>query len=212
MVIAGGILLEKEENPWEDGKFPWARFVNYVDPRQFWGISEIEQLRETQKLKNKVISFALDVLTLMGNPIWIVDDASGVDTDNLTNQPGLVVEKAAGSEVRREEGVQLQPWVLQLLEVISRQYDDIAGQSDLTKGVGSPDNSGYAIDLLQQAQQTRLRQKSRNLDAYMQNLGQLYASRIFQFYSIPRVIRMTENQEASKYFKFHIDTRPVLDD
>ncbi len=209
MVVAGGILLEKEENPYEDGKFPWAKLVNYIDPRQFWGISEIEQIKEPQKLKNKVFSFALDVLTLMGNPIWIVDDAANVDTDNLTNQPGLVVEKSSGGTVTREEGVQLQPWVLNLLDRVSSEFDDIAGENSIGKSVGSADNSGYAIDLLQQAQQVRLRQKARNIDGYMQNLGQLYMARVFQFYSIPRVIRLTNNQESAKYFKFYVENREV---
>jgi hypothetical protein len=142
----------------------------------------------------------------MGNPIWVIDTTSGVDTDNLVNSPGLVVEKEPGSEVRREEGVQLQPYVLQLIDRMKLWFDDISGSSDSSRGV-KPEGvtAASAITALQDASQTRLRQKSKNIDACMQNFGQMYQSRVFQFYTAPRVFRITNDQNVTKYFKFHVD-------
>jgi hypothetical protein len=213
IVTCNGVLLEDGPLEYDDAKFPYLRLVNYIDPRQFFGISEIEQLESPQKIFNKLISFALDVLTLMGNPIWVVDSTSGVDTDNLFNRPGLVVEKEPGTQVTREEGVQLQPYVLQMIENLKMWFDDVSGSNDVSRG-NRPEGvtAASAITALQEAQQTRTRQKMRNMDAFLQDMGKMYASRVFQFYDAPRIFRVTGQDQSTRYFKFHVDKQEVMDE
>lgn len=206
IVTAGQVLLESCEAEFEDGQFPFDKMINYILPREFWGMGEVEQLEGPQKTFNKIVSYALDVMTLMGNPIWVVGTNSGIDTDNLFNKPGLVVEADDITQVHREPGVQLQPFILELLNQYKGFMDGISGQTDLSRGVEPTDvTAASAISDLQEAQQTRVRLKSRNLDAFLQGFGKKYLSRVFQFYSVPRIVRVTGNDNADEYFHFHVE-------
>jgi hypothetical protein len=205
IVHANGVLLEDGDNPYIDGKFPFARAQDHIRAREFWGMGEVEQLRGPQDMVNKVMSYVMDVLILMGNPIWVCDTSSGVDTDNLINAPGLVIEKNEGSEVRRESGVQLQPFILQTLDRLVELFEKISGINDVSQGAQPRNASGIAIELLQEAAQTKLRLKSRNIEAWLTEVGQQFVSRILQYYTIPRVIRLTGDDNAGRFFKVAID-------
>jgi hypothetical protein len=206
VVMHNNVIMEDIPNPYQDGRFPYAKLVNYIDPHQFWGISEVENIEGPQQIYNKVFSFVLDVLTLTGNPIWIVDSASGIDVDNLLNQPGAILEPNPGSEVRRVEGTQLQPYVFQLLEKVEDVIDQVAGDRDVSRGV-KPEGvtAARAIEALQDTAQTRLRQKSRFLDAFIEDIGRMYAHRALQFYTVPRVFRITNEQGSEQFFRLSVE-------
>jgi len=207
--IIGGVLIYDKEYPYDDfeDRFcPIARLQNYILPREFYGISEVEQLESPQRIFNKLVSFSLDVLTLMGNPIWVVDSTANVDTDALINRPGLIVEKDPSGQVRREEGVQLQPYVMALIDRMQSWFNEISGSTDITRGQ-KPEGvtAASAIRTLQDASQTRLRLKSRILDTFLQDIGQMYVSRIFQLYTAPKIFRITNDGNATQYFKVSIE-------
>lgn len=205
IVMANGSLLEDGDNPYTDGKFPYARFVDYIRPREFWGQGEVEALKGPQMVINKLLSYVMDTIVIMGNPIWVVSTDSGVDTNNLFNVPGSVVEKNPSGEVRREAGVGMPPHILALFDRVTDLFDKISGIYEVSQGVApSANSSGLAIERLQEAAQTKLRLKNRNMEQWLTQVGQQLVSRILQFYTVPRVIRLTENQGAEKYFRFHV--------
>lgn len=208
IVVCGDVLCSDGEYPYDDeGDFhPFSRLVNYVDPRSFYGISEVEPVKAPQDMFNRILSYAMDCFVLMGNPIWIIDDTSGVDEENLVNRQGLIVTKAANSEVRREAGVQINPDLFSLLDRVRTWFNDESGSQDISRGA-KPDGvtAASAIQSLQEAAQTRLRLKSRNLDDFLQSLGQKWRNRTMQFTSVPKAYRTTNNQNVQKYFKFHVE-------
>lgn len=206
IITCAGVLLDDGPIPYDDGEIPFDRYVNYLLPREFWGMSEVEQLKGPQRMINKIYSFALDVLTLMGNPIWMVPSSSGVDPDSLTNRPGLNVEYDGENSPQRVEGVSLQPFVLQMFDKLGEVFDSISGSQDVTRGVQPTGvTAASAISSLQEAAHTRIRQKARNLDFYLQGVGQKYLSRLFQFMSAPQVYRLTGKDGAARYFRMQVE-------
>ncbi len=203
IVIAGNVVLEDGELEADDKSIPVQKLINYIDPRSWFGISDVEQQQSPQKIFNKLVSFSLDVLTLMGNPIWIVDTESGVDTDNLFNIPGAVIEKEPGSEVRRETGVQLQPYVMQLIDRMKLWFDDVSGSQEVTRGSNPAGvTAARAIEALQETGRTRIRQKTRNMDNFLREFGRQYVQWALKNYTVPRIRRITGRDGIDKFFQF----------
>jgi len=206
VVIANNVILEDGPIGHDDNEIPAQRFVNYMLAREFWGISEVEQIEGPQRIFNKIFSFALDVLTLTGNPIWLNPVNSGVEDDLLRNEPGLVVPHNAGAAPTRQDGSQLNPIVLRLAETIENWIDGTAGSNDITRGVNPTGvTAARAIRDLQQSSHTRIRQKSRNLDRYLRHMGRQWLSRVLQNYTQSRVFRLTNDQGVANYFRFHVE-------
>lgn len=211
-VIANGMYLKNDELPYKDGLIPFSKYVNYADPRSFWGISECEQLASPQKVFNKILSYTLDVLLYTSNPIWIVDNSSDVDTDKINNMPGLIIEKAQGSEVRREPGGQLNPGFIQVLDRLVEWFNTTAGQSDFSQGQAPGGvTAASAIEQLISASRTRIRQKMRNLDVYLKTVGEQYRNRVLEFYTVPRVYRITEKDGSMYFMKFAVESEQDAD-
>ncbi|TFG82025.1 MAG: hypothetical protein E4G74_03290 [Erysipelotrichales bacterium] len=205
IVIANKVLLEDIENPYIDGKKPFARGVNYILPREFWGTGEVEQLMGPQETINKIWAYMMDVMETMSNPVWLNPTTSGVFDSSLKAKPGLVIPHHLGSEPRRMQGSEIPSSMFAAFDRAREIFDKISGVNDVSQGVIPAGMSGVAIDELKEASQTRIRLKSRNVDAWLNDVGQMFASRILQFYTVPRIVRLTENDGAEKYFKFAMD-------
>jgi hypothetical protein len=206
VVIANGIILEDGPLPYDDGLIPFSKYVNYCDPRQFWGISEVEQLESPQRAFNKILSYAIDIMLYCSNPGWIISNDADVDTDNLTNQPGAVIEKSPSGTVERVQGAQLPPHFMQVLDRLVGWFNDVAGQSEFSRGEAPGGvTASSAIEQLIAASRTRIRQKQRNLDDYLQDSGRQYLNRILQYYTVPRVFRITGKDGTPYFMKMSIE-------
>jgi hypothetical protein len=204
--IANGILLKEEELPFAHGKFPFMRYQNYILPREFYGVSEVEQLQSPQKVFNRLVNSALELLELMGNPVWVTSSDSNVDPYHLINKTGLVIEKSPGSEVQRMQGSDINPTALQMIDRMEQWFNNVAGTQDVTRGQtpGSV-TAASAIEQLQEAARTRIRQKQRNLDAFVREMGQQYSAVVLEKYTKPRVFRTTNDEGSTEFFRFSVE-------
>ncbi len=207
------VLLQCVENPYKDGKKPFVRFVDAIIPRQFWGEGEAEPLMDLQKMINKVLSTIMDYMNITGNPVWFNPTSSGVDSTQITNAMGQVISYtpgANGEKPERDIPPPLPTYYFEFLQNLFKIADTISGIQDITQGrkpIGV--TAAQAIDTLQEAAQTRIRLKERNNNTSLGQLGKLMVSRVLQFYSTPRVIKITGNSEWPEFMQFHV--QEVLD-
>ena len=205
--IASGILLSEEELQ-TSGNFPFIKYINYMLPREFFGVSEVEQLESPQRAFNKILNASLEILNTMGNPIWVISTDSGINARKLVNRTGLVVEKEPGSEASRQEGVQLSPTALSLIDRLESWFNGVAGSQDVSRGEAPKSvTAASAIEQLMDASRTRIKQKQRNLDATVRNFAKLYSDIVLEKYTKNRVFRVTNDEGSTQYFRFRVEHR-----
>jgi len=205
-VVCGLLVKDEPSLPFAHGEIPYGKLVNYILPREFYGISEVEQLESPQRTFNKILNAQLEIMSLMGNPVWVVSTDSGVEPEQLVNRTGLVVQKEPNSDVQRLDGIQLSAAAMQLADRMEKWFNNVAGTQDVSRGEAPGSvTAASAIDALQQAARTRIRQKQRNLDAFLRDFGRQYVSIVLEKYSKSRVFRVTNNEGSTKYFRMSVE-------
>ena len=211
VIMAGDVILEDEENPYEDGKFPFVSWTCYSVPNSFWGLSEVEQLIAPQKEINNLYNSLLDNAKLNANPWTLVDKDSGIDTSTITNAPGLLLKKNRGSEIRRDAPPAMPSYLQTVANDLKYDIQVISGVFDATRGERPMSvTSGTAIQALQESSQGRIRLKIQSLEQMLSELGGMWLKRMQQFWTLPRQIRIMGGQIAPDTVPLQIGGQKVV--
>ena len=81
--------------------------------------------------------------------------------------------------------------------------DRVQGLQEVSRGAQMPGaTSGVMLDGYIEAAQTRPRLKARNLEQSLTDAGELMVKKIMQFYTQPRMWRITNKQGYPQYIEF----------
>lgn len=190
-----GVIFSDRSNPYKDGKFPFVFLKDYDIPFEFWGKGEIEQLLSPQSYINEMNNCVLDNAKHIANIPWIVDKNSGIPYNGLSNRPGLVIRKNPGTEVSRPTPPNMPIYVQNKIEELKYDIQTIAGVHDVTQGrqVGGV-TAAQAILALQEAAQSRIRLKVRIMEDALGDLACMWYSRMQQFWTDERDVRIVDSQ------------------
>ncbi len=189
--IAGDVLLNDGDNPYQGSKYPFVLFKNYDLPDSFWGMGEIEQLLKPQKNADELMNQIIDNAKMTANCQWIMDKNSGIAPGTLSNRPGLIIKKNPGTEVRREQPASIPAYVPNTVEMLKRDMEIISGVHDVTRGERPASiTSGVAIQTLTQSAQSRIKLKMQYLEDSLARIGSLWVNRMIQFWVLPRQLRV----------------------
>jgi len=177
------LILSTGENPYEGDTYnPYVKFIDTIVPRCFYGEGEVGPLMPIQSYVNRTAKIIMEYLRLMSNPVWILDKTSGVNAKGLTNKIGLIIKKEPGSEVKRDFPASIPAYVFTWLETLLRLGETQSGVQEVTQGRKPAGvTAAEAIETLQEAAQTRIRLKDRNLENSLNQLGRMTSNRMMQF-------------------------------
>jgi hypothetical protein len=195
-VFASGLLLEEKMNPFElNTRFPFIGFFNYKLTGELWGYSELANLEPLQKEQNKIRSLIVDNLQTTANNVWIVDSTAGIEKGQITSKPGQVIYKSPNGKVERVQGSSLPTALYEQLSQIQSSMEYTSGIFPISFGV-SPGSvtAGTSLSILTENAQTRIRGKLRSFEDGLSELGEWFVSLIRQFYTEPRVIKLTGDE------------------
>lgn len=203
-MVSNGIVLEDKPTPYElDNKFPFILDFDHQLNGLFWGIGEFEQLEPLQLEVNKIRAIIMDNMIANNNAVWIVDKNAGIKTGGIKNEPGTIIEKNPGGDVRRESPPPLPNYIQHQLELTRKAMEEVSGVQDVSKGVISGSvSAASAIQILTENSQTRVRAKLRNTEYAISKLGEWVISMIAQFYTEVRTVRITGKDSKFQFQTF----------
>lgn len=191
IIVAGDVLLDDGENPYNDGQFPFEVMTCYPQHGSFWGIGEVEMLISPQEHANRIMNAIIENAELNGNPWTVLDKNCGIEQNSLSNAPGLVLRKNPGSKVERVAPPPIPGYVGDTVAVLKKDMEQISGVYDVVRGEkpGSI-TAASAIQALNEQAQGRVKLKVQNLEHFIGMFGAMWLRRIQQFWVTKRVVRV----------------------
>jgi hypothetical protein len=139
----GNERVEARANPY--GEIPFVIYPNLPRPKQFWGISDIEPLREPIAELNRALTQLSRILELSGNPIAVLENVE--EARDIAVQPGAVWEipeqaRAYLLDLLQGGGVRLH---VDYVDLVYRTLHDLAETPRVAFGDAGGVRSGIAL-------------------------------------------------------------------
>jgi len=200
-------ILYDGQSPERDGKIPLVPFYAYKTEDSIYGLGEVKNLISAQKSFNEMDWAELQGLRLNGNSGWVIDKESGIDSDTLTNEPGIIITKKQGTEARRLEPGVVSPQLATRKFADQQAMEQISGINEASQGrKPSSVTAAAAIQALQGATRSRINQKQRYLSEYsLPRLASLVASRIVNRWSVEKKLRVYDKDGELQYIEYNPD-------
>jgi hypothetical protein len=140
-----GAQIEAKANPY--GYIPFVIYPNVREPKEFWGLSDVEPVRESIRELNRALSQLSLILELSGNPVAVLENVS--ESQDIAVRPGAVWElperaKAYLLDLLQGGGVRLHA---DYVDLIFRTLHDLGETPRTSFGDNGRGLSGVALNI-----------------------------------------------------------------
>lgn len=184
--------------------YPFAVFYDEEDDNSFWGTSIAMDVLENQKVINKTAQAASIIGTLHQNPQKVVLRESGINAAEMSRTgtlPGKVWTSNIPNAVETIQPPDIPKGLFEIEDRMKADIKDIAGINEAYVGesVGSLTTSTGVDSLIERAT-IRDRDKSLQIDQFVEDLSNLIAQFILVYWQEPRPI-MTRMKNGGVEFE-----------
>ncbi len=199
VVFVGDVLLVDQDNPYHHGRMPYTAWCPYEIEDDFWGMGEPDQLLSIQNEFNKRRAQVIDNANSMGNPVWIIDDTSGVDEKKVSNKPATILFVRTGTQARRDIPPALPAYVWNSQTAMKEDMDFVSGMHEVMQGrVPQGVTSAAGIFALQKRAEARTVPKIKNWGTAQAEAAYMRVALYMQYWPTERVKRVIGEQAFAK--------------
>ena len=202
-----GVELFNGDSPFKSPIIPIFTQMCYHAGRRQDGI--VEAMKDPQLETNKRRSQMLHLLNQHANMVWIVDQGAIIKgipwLKEHAGDPGLVIEKRAGTKVDRQISGDFPIGLIHLEQLANKDFFDVSGFSPETMPTSSlgAAGSGRAIALRQQQGMNILSLPMDNQRLTRRMYGRWLLNVIQQYYQTERVIRIEGEEGVDQFIRIN---------
>jgi hypothetical protein len=189
-------ILYDGPNPYWHGMFPIAKLSLDPWPWTLLGLGLVHDLMPIQDALNEVLNGFLDHVRKLLRPAVVADKKSVANSiwDRIDSRlPGIKLKtnQAAGKGVEFVSPEPLPAYTFEFLQWLTTEMDYLSGVGNLNSLAQLQQVPGEdTIEKMQEALQPTLRLKSRLLEYFLREVGEMVKCNFFQFYNLPRRVAM----------------------
>ena len=133
-VLDRSVVIKNEANPYYHQEKPFATIVDIPLSNEFYGIGEVETLKELQEELNVIRNQRMDNINLTINQMWKVLRAADVDIDQLKSRSGGVVFVDEMGDIEPLQFANVTGQAYDEAMIIQKDMDNASGVYDYARG------------------------------------------------------------------------------
>lgn len=189
ITIAGGVVLEDEEFQWDF--FPgFVEQRNYIQPSEFWGESDVTQIKDINKVYNKIFSTLVEGVRRGIYTNKFIDIRSGIDAEDYVVSEDTVYQTKISNPISESAPQAMPAQAFNMIGSLQQILNTISGTVDYTPPSGGDLPSGRSLAEMNEIAQIRLRQKIRNLEYSVRKIGAAWVEIMLKNYTEDRIMRL----------------------
>jgi hypothetical protein len=186
-VWAKGKILLEEDNPYKC--LPYVMFKGIPVPGRFWPTSTVEQLKGPQTELNKAKSQVTENAQRIGNPALLASKQANVQYEGKPGERIDFDDTTQNAIPSYLQAPQLPQYVIQQQDRAESSMQDISGQHEVSNAqVPAGVKAASAINLLQEADDTRLGPAIYDMEEVLGEAGSRLLSLVAQYWTDERTI------------------------